>query len=70
MALRWIPKEDAEELGLIGVPIRAYLQTADREKPFYSRVVVIPAGAWDEGNALGQSRTGSGLFSQAGSRRA
>jgi hypothetical protein len=53
MGLRWIPKEDAEELGLVGVPIRAYVQTADREKPFYSKPVTIEQDAWDAVPAQG-----------------
>ncbi len=47
MGLRWVAKEDAVELGLIGVPIRAYVQTADREKPFVSGRVTIEEDAWD-----------------------
>lgn len=47
MGLRWIAKEDAGELGLIGVRIRAYVQTADRETPFFSKPVTIEEDAWE-----------------------
>lgn len=47
MALRWMPRDDAEHGGLVNVPIRAYVVTAHREKPYYSKIVTVSPDAWE-----------------------
>jgi hypothetical protein len=56
MAMRTTPREDAEYQGLIGEPIYAWVQTADRDRPFRSKPVTIPADAWDGLPDLGRWR--------------
>jgi len=58
MGLRWMPREDAEYAGLVGVPIRAYVQTAHRDRPYYSKSIVIGGDAWDGPTDEGPYRVG------------
>jgi hypothetical protein len=56
--LRSMPREDAEDLGLVGVPIRASVQVAHRDEPYYSKSIVISADAWDDAPGAGLYHAG------------